>query len=313
MGSLWKTFKMSTLNLFGSSVCPLSQSVQMTLDLLKLDYKYTEVNVDDGGTSTHDLLALNPHKSVPVLVDSNLVITESSAAITYLVNQYSPSQLYPLCAKKKSQIDQRLQFNIGRFYMALNECIQPVYMGETSTIETEKLDELKEVLMWINQMTVGGYVLDNSITIADIAFLSTMSALEACDILSFYPYKNINMWHKNMRKLVPNYENNCQKGADELGKRFRDKYEKSMTDKKEDNANDQDFKVDVSSETSSMVFTSESESGTDYTFSASDDGSYTPASNTDQLSGKGNVGAALARQMMMVAAPAVGTIPFFNH
>ena len=75
----------------------------------------------------------------------------------------------------------------------------------------------------------------------------------------------------------------------------------------------QDFKVDVSSETSSMIFTSESESGTDYTFSASNDGSYTPASNSDPFGGKGNVGAALARQMMMVAAPAVGNIPFFKH
>jgi glutathione S-transferase len=107
---------MSTLSLFGSSVCPLSQSVQMTLDLLKLDYKYTEVNVANGSTCTRDFLALNPHKSVPVLVDSDLVITESTAGITYLVIQYSSSQLYPECAKKVSQIDQRLQFHIGRFY-----------------------------------------------------------------------------------------------------------------------------------------------------------------------------------------------------
>ena len=132
---------MSTLSLFGSSVCPLSQSIQMTLDLLKLDYKYTEVNVEDGGTCTPDFLALNPHKSVPVLDDSDLVITESSSAITYLVTQYRSSQLYPECgAMKRSQIDQRLQFNIGRFYKAVNECIHPVYMGKTSIIETVKKD-----------------------------------------------------------------------------------------------------------------------------------------------------------------------------
>ena len=249
----------------------------MTLDLLKLDYKYTEVNVEDGGTCTPDFLSLNPHKSIPVLVDSHLVITESSAAITYLVTQYSPSQLYPVCAKKVSQIDQQLQFNIGRFYNAVNECIDPVYTGRTSSIDTEKMETLKEILMWINQMTVGGYVLDTSMTIADIAFLSTMSTLEACNILSLHPYKKIRMWLENMRKQVPNYKNNCQKGADEFGKRFQERYEKSWTDNVETDANDQDFKVDVSSETSSMVFTSESESGTDYTFSASDDGSYTPA------------------------------------
>ena len=253
----------------------------MTLDLLKLDYKYTEVNVANGSTCTRDFLALNPHKSVPVLVDSDLVITESTAAITYLVIQYSSSQLYPECAKKVSQIDQRLQFHIGRFYEALIECIAPVYMGKSSSIETEKMETLKEVLMWINQMTVGGYVLDTSMTIADIAFLSTMTTLEACNILSLHPYKKIRMWLENMRKQVPNYENNCQKGADEFGKRFRERYEVS---KVEIDANDQDFKVDISSETSS-----ESESGTDNPFSASDDGSYTPANNANPF--KGNVAA----------------------
>jgi hypothetical protein len=46
----------------------------------------------------------------------------------------------------------------------------------------------------------------------------------------------------------------------------------------------QDFKVDISSEISS-----ESESGTDNTFSASDDGSYTLAINANPF--KGNVAA----------------------
>merc|ERR1719186_1031655 len=75
----------------------------MTLDLLNLKYTYTEVNFHDGGTSSLDFIALNPQKSVPVLADSDLIINKSSAAITYLVSQYSPSQLYPECAKKRSQ------------------------------------------------------------------------------------------------------------------------------------------------------------------------------------------------------------------
>ena len=121
------------------------------------------------------------------------------------------------------------------------------------------------------------------------------------------------MWLESMRKQVPNYENNCQKGADEFGKMYRERYQVGINDKAETDANDHGYTVDESSETSSMDFTIESESETDYTFSASDDGSYTPASNTDQFGGKGNVGAALARHVMMVAAPAIGIIPFLKH
>ena len=58
-------------------------------------------------------------------------------------------------------------------------------------------------------------------TIADLSFLPTMSALEACSILNLSPYKNIRVWLEKMKKLVPNYENNCQKGASDFGKWFQ--------------------------------------------------------------------------------------------
>jgi hypothetical protein len=57
-----------------------------------------------------------------------------------------------------------------------------------------------------------------------------MSTLEACNILSLHPYKKICLWLETMRKQVPNYENNCQKGVDEFGKRFRERYEVSKVE-----------------------------------------------------------------------------------
>eukprot|EP00092_Neocalanus_flemingeri_P027082 GFUD01029368.1.p1 GENE.GFUD01029368.1~~GFUD01029368.1.p1 ORF type:complete len:325 (+),score=90.71 GFUD01029368.1:118-1092(+) len=324
---------MSTLTLFGSSLSSLSHSVHMALDLLNLKYTYIEVNVQEGGTRTPDFLSLNPHQSVPVLVDSNLIITESSAAITYLVSQYSPSHLYPECgAKKRSQIDQRLQFNIGKFYKRMGDCVYPVCLGKTVNIDSEKIEALKECLMWINQMTVGGYVLDSSMTIADLAFLSTMSTLEACNLLDLSPYKNLQVWLDGMKKQVPNYENNCQKGAAEFGNWFQENYKANKTRVverkdvyKEDTENDEGKSDEtyIVTETVSKISSSDYASSTDYTFSASDDGSYTPVSYTPvsytpvniHLDGAGQRkgGAALARQMMMIVAPALGSIPLLKQ
>merc|ERR1719494_1667960 len=101
---------------------------------------------------------MNPQHTVPVLTDGNLVIRESRAAMTYLVSQHKPSQLYPACAKKRSQIDQRLYFNIGTFYSRMGDCVYPVCFGKTKTISEEKKDALKEALMWTNQMAACGYV-----------------------------------------------------------------------------------------------------------------------------------------------------------
>merc|ERR1719415_148545 len=168
---------MSVLELHAHPVSPPSRAVHMALDVLGLDYKFIPVPVLEGGTKTPEFLSLNPQHTVPVLTDGNLVITESRAAMTYLVSQYKPGQLYPACAKKRSQVDQRLYFNIGTFYKRLSDCVYPVAFGKTSTIDEDKMEALKESLMWVNQMLSCGYVLGGTMTVADIDFMSTMSTL----------------------------------------------------------------------------------------------------------------------------------------
>jgi len=226
---------MAGLTLYGSSTCPLSQSVHMTLDLLKLSYTYIEVNTDASGK--HDLIAINPHNTVPVLVDDSLVITESSAAMTYLVSQHRPSKLYPeQGVKKRSQIDQRLQFNIGRFYKSLTDCLD-----QGDDVEDDLIDDLK--------VRVG---------VAN-------SATTTINLVTLHPYKNISTWLENIKQAVPHFENNCQKGAEEFGRLYKEKCSNS------NNLNQKDSSI-----FSESVF-DESEYSTDYSFSASEDGSYTPA------------------------------------
>merc|ERR1719452_139190 len=157
---------MPTLELHGFSVSAPSRAVHMALDLLDLEYNFINVNILEGESRTPEYLSLNPQHTVPVLVDGNLAITESRAALTYLVSQHKPSQLYPACAKKRSQIDQRLYFNIGTFYKRMGDCVFPVCFGKTNSIDDDKKEALKEALMWFNQMTTGGYVLGNSKNIA---------------------------------------------------------------------------------------------------------------------------------------------------
>ena len=43
--------------------------------------------------------------------------------------------------------------------------------------------------MWANQVVSGGYVVGNSMNLADIELLVSYSALEACAFVSLAPYK----------------------------------------------------------------------------------------------------------------------------
>merc|ERR1712243_353166 len=99
--------------------------------------------------------------------------------------------LYPACAKKRSQIDQRLYFNIGTLYQRMGDCVYPVCFGKTKTIPQEKIDSLKEALMFTNQMVANGFVIGDTMTIADIDLMATFSTLEACGFMNLSPYKNL--------------------------------------------------------------------------------------------------------------------------
>lgn len=225
---------MGDLELHAMPLSPPSRAVHMTLDFLGFNYKYVDVDVLGGGTRTPEHLALNPQHTVPVLVDDCTVITESRAAITYLVQKHKHMDkncknmdhlnLYPTCPKKRSQVDQLLYFNMGTFYKRLGDCVYPVGFGKTSTIEEEKKDLLKEALLWVNQMTSCGFVLGGSMSIADIDMMSTMSTLEACDFMDLSPYKKLTAWSQKMKKTIPKYQENCQKGADQFGDWFKASY-----------------------------------------------------------------------------------------
>merc|ERR1719317_1621152 len=92
-----------------------------------------------------------------------------------------------------------------------------------------------------------------------------MTTLAACNLVTLHPYKNISAWLENIKQAVPHFENNCQKGAEEFARLYKEK---------STNSNILDHKD--SSIFSESVF-DESEYSTDFSFSASEDGSYTPA------------------------------------
>jgi glutathione S-transferase len=69
--------------------------VRLMLSLLGLDHKLITVDLPNGEQKSDEFLALNPFGVVPVLVDGEVVLRESTAILTYLARTYGP-QWYPI-------------------------------------------------------------------------------------------------------------------------------------------------------------------------------------------------------------------------
>ncbi|XP_028091401.1 glutathione S-transferase 2-like [Camellia sinensis] len=72
-----------------------SQRVRIALNLKGLDYEYKAVNLLKGEQLSPEFLKLNPIGYVPVLVDEDIVLSDSFAILMYLEEKYPQHPLLP--------------------------------------------------------------------------------------------------------------------------------------------------------------------------------------------------------------------------
>jgi len=70
---------------------------------LDADFEFVPVNLAVGEHRRPEFLRLNPAGKVPVLVDGDLVLTESAAIVMYLADKYREKQLLPADLNERAQ------------------------------------------------------------------------------------------------------------------------------------------------------------------------------------------------------------------
>jgi glutathione S-transferase len=94
--------------------------VRWTLQELGVDFEPIRVNLVAGEHRHPEFLKINPAGKIPVLVDGDLVLTESVAIVLYLADKYSNKGLIPTDLKERAQVNRWLLF-------AATELEQPLW------------------------------------------------------------------------------------------------------------------------------------------------------------------------------------------
>lgn len=100
------------LILYHHDISPPSRAALMVIRNLGLEVEIRVVDLFKMEHHSEEFLKVNPLHQLPVLVDGDLVITESRAIAAYLVNSKAPgNSLYPTDPAVRALVDSRLYFD----------------------------------------------------------------------------------------------------------------------------------------------------------------------------------------------------------
>ena len=169
------------------------------------------VDLMTGAHHQERYVALNPNRQVPLLVDGDLRLTEGSAILKYLADEYHlPS--YPADLKKRAKVNEVMDWLNTQFYRdfgygLIYPQLFPHHKRRSEEAHSGAIawgqQGAKNWLQVLNDHWIGPnnkYLCGNEITIADYfgAGLVSIGEWIGCD---FAAYPNVKRWLENMKKL----------------------------------------------------------------------------------------------------------------
>lgn len=153
---------------------------------LGLDFEFVPVNLQAGETQTPAFLKLNPAGKLPVLVDGDLVLTESAAIVLYLAEKYPERGLLPRDLRLRAQVYRWVLFAMTEleqplWRMARHAFIYPEQKRSPADIALAREDFRDMAAVLERHLEGRGYIVGETMTAADCvtAYLMDWASEEA--------------------------------------------------------------------------------------------------------------------------------------
>lgn len=152
-----------------------------TLEEAGAPYEYVYVNLRQGEARQPPFLALNPGGKLPVLVDGDLVLTESAAICTYIADRHPASDLVPVAGSAdRARYDQWCFFALSEleqplWSMAKHKFALPIAQRIPAMIETGKWEFGIAAGLLAQALTGRAYIVGERFSVADILLGHTLA------------------------------------------------------------------------------------------------------------------------------------------
>jgi glutathione S-transferase len=191
------------IKLYDFLPCPFGQKVRIVLAEKSLSYELIEVDISKGEQRRPEFLRLNPFAKVPVLIDEDTVVYDSTIINEYLDDEYPDPSVLPRIESSSLRARTRLfeDFADNSFTPRVGQL-----MAENAKQEGERdqgrLQTLRQHvergLDYLNRELQGQHFLAGEFSVADIGFVPRLLVLSELGIDAGMNRGNVESWIKRL-------------------------------------------------------------------------------------------------------------------
>lgn len=191
------------IKLYDFLPCPFGQKVRIALAEKGLTYELVQVDITKGENRHPDFFRLNPFGRVPVLVDEDTTVYDSTIINEYLEDEYpEPPILPPVGSSALRARARRLEdFADTSFTPQVGQLMAELGKpdGERNAERLQRLNQAVErVLDYLNQELAGQQFLAGDFSVADIGFIPRLLVLPNLGIEAGTNRSNVDGWIKRL-------------------------------------------------------------------------------------------------------------------
>jgi glutathione S-transferase len=169
------------LKLYDYPDCPFCQKVRVVLAEKDLEYEKIFVDLRKQEQKSPDFLRMNPYGKVPVLVDEDTIVYDSTMINEYLEDEYPLPNLMPEDSQGRARVRMLEDYCDNSFIppttMLMTQLRKPDAERDGQRVEQAR-EELRRVLYFLRDRLEGQeYLVGREFTLADAAFAPRLVVL----------------------------------------------------------------------------------------------------------------------------------------
>jgi len=191
------------LKLYDSPECPFCQKTRIVLAEKDLSYETVPVDLQAGEQKRPDFLKLNPFGKVPVLIDDEVIVYDSTIINEYLEDEYPHPQLMPADSAARARVRTFEDYADNAFIPLTGTIMRELRKPEAERDEAKIVQSREQIarqLAVLDGSLAGRNWLVGNFSLADVAFAPRVVILPALGVTLDPEWRNVASWIQRLNQ-----------------------------------------------------------------------------------------------------------------